>query len=261
MALTIESVSTGQSPIAKPTGLAVGELMLANAGHAYVSEHVTPAGWTSLGTAGTFFHTWFYKVADASDVAASTFAFTDLASHDLYATMYRISNSAAIYSNVFVAGTSDNNTSFSFTIDVAVPHANAHVFVSYMTAANTNNGSYTCTGSPTFTERGRATPSFGGGNICYTVADAPLSSPTTLTSIGFGTGVTATDANLKAIVLYQQADGTLSPSLLTAAPEILIAAPWVLSANPQVYSPTVSLGDEIDWTNDTGTTPPWTNES
>jgi len=68
--------------VTKPAGLAVGDTMIAPVGlyHGGVAgtDIVPPAGWTSLGahtnSNGTL--AAFWKVADANDVAASSFTFT-----------------------------------------------------------------------------------------------------------------------------------------------------------------------------------------
>lgn len=78
--------ATGTSDIAipKPSGLAVGDLMVAfvTFSRTAASTPVMPAGWTSItnvnsDTASTFHHSRAaWKIADSSDVAASTFTFT-----------------------------------------------------------------------------------------------------------------------------------------------------------------------------------------
>ena len=83
MAIVIESVSTnstwnsGSTTITKPSGLAVGDLMVGVIGTNQGTGAITrPSGWTTIvelqrdigdydGTNGSY-----YKVAEASDVAA-----------------------------------------------------------------------------------------------------------------------------------------------------------------------------------------------
>jgi hypothetical protein len=74
--------STGTSfAITKPTGLAVGHLMIANINQQNSASNLTlPTGWTELAWwnigSPNRYETIAYKVADANDVAASTFTFT-----------------------------------------------------------------------------------------------------------------------------------------------------------------------------------------
>lgn len=70
------TVTSGSSiAVTKPSGLAVGDLMIA-----VLACDVginTPTGWTSLGGITTLIHNAaFWKLADANDVAASSFTFT-----------------------------------------------------------------------------------------------------------------------------------------------------------------------------------------
>lgn len=99
MAVTVESISTvlnassGTTPtITKPTGLAVGDLMIACFWWAD-NPTITRTGWTALvknGDAGGSI-TSLYRVADSADVAASNFAFTSTISDRHFGVIYRIS--------------------------------------------------------------------------------------------------------------------------------------------------------------------------
>lgn len=68
--------------LTKPTGLAVGDLMIVIIGIDSTSSLATPAGWTKqqAQTGGGYGNTLFTKVADAADVAAANFSFTKPAS-------------------------------------------------------------------------------------------------------------------------------------------------------------------------------------
>jgi hypothetical protein len=72
--------SSASLSIAKPSGLAVGDLMIANITQRNSVIDATPSGWTTLvsylvGSAGRW-ATISYKVADSADVAAGSFAFS-----------------------------------------------------------------------------------------------------------------------------------------------------------------------------------------
>lgn len=85
MAITVPSTSsqttgTGSVVITKPTGLTVGDQMIAAIASSQSSGSInTPAGWTLISQANAITGVAaniFFKVADSSDVAASNFTFT-----------------------------------------------------------------------------------------------------------------------------------------------------------------------------------------
>lgn len=74
--------SSGSVQVTKPTGLAVGDLMIAHVRWVSASggnNINVPSGWTSFNSTngGNLTSTIMYKIADASDVAASFFTFSD----------------------------------------------------------------------------------------------------------------------------------------------------------------------------------------
>jgi len=98
---TSEATVTGvtDNPVPKPTGLTVGDLMIAQSGVNNTTATVTaPVGWTLAtsqqspggGSSGenVFIH---YKIADASDVASSTFTFSCTANQALRTIILRVS--------------------------------------------------------------------------------------------------------------------------------------------------------------------------
>jgi hypothetical protein len=105
MALVVESTSftnwssseVNTIDVTKPTGLVVGELMVA---HVTAAENSGPAvalptGWTNISTAsgngGDVSTRTMYKIAQAGDVAASDFTFTSSVNASMSGGMYRIS--------------------------------------------------------------------------------------------------------------------------------------------------------------------------
>lgn len=99
MAATIESTSTavwttGASlTITKPSGLSVGDLMVAAIG-GVAEGNTTPSGWTkdaSKAQGGNVETSVFSKIANSTDVAASNFTFTST-SNFLSGIIYRISD-------------------------------------------------------------------------------------------------------------------------------------------------------------------------
>lgn len=75
---SVTGITTTRTQVVKPAGLAVGDLMVVWLGKDNTSAVTTPAGWSSdESVAVTGYGMYmFSKVADASDVAASSFSFT-----------------------------------------------------------------------------------------------------------------------------------------------------------------------------------------
>lgn len=97
---TQNATGTTSAAVTKPAGLAVGDLMVAFAAgfaNGAAGSMTPPAGWTTktstaLGGFGSFYSFW--KIADAGDVAASTFTFTHsgTGSPTCFASVTRITN-------------------------------------------------------------------------------------------------------------------------------------------------------------------------
>ncbi len=176
MAIVIESVSTAAYTtgiplgISKPTGLAVGELMVAHlaqaiGGSTNCDDWDTPSGWTSLITTANSVNSnssagihVFYKIADSGDVATSEFFFTpEVTAGGLAGAIYRISgaNTTGISA---VSGTASNTTSPIFSNSVTPSDANSLLlFLLSNSDAGNTVGSVTGysigTDNPTWTEQ------------------------------------------------------------------------------------------------------------
>lgn len=77
--------SSGSLEITKPTGLSVGDLMIAVLGNHDDATDWTHSGWTALdglNDGGNSASNSLFKIADSSDVAASSFVFTGGAGAD-----------------------------------------------------------------------------------------------------------------------------------------------------------------------------------
>ncbi len=157
--------------VTKPTGLAVGDLMLANIVQSddndnQVLSDATLAGWTlvagrEFGNVGSdsWWGTILYKVAAASDVAATNFTFTgDADSDDMEAGIAAFSGVAVtggVSSGPFdvVPGTINiaNNDDLSATA-ITTATANAAVMMFGMIGDNRNVDSWTATSPTTLAE-------------------------------------------------------------------------------------------------------------
>lgn len=129
MAVTVESSSLGtfasgtSTVVTKPTGLAVGDLMIGQYTYRNTSaSHTLPSGFVSVQSVQTN-NSWqvvAYKVATASDVSASNFTFTTSGTYMQNAGLIRISG----YSQGTIIGqsnsqgnvTSATNPTFTNTI-------------------------------------------------------------------------------------------------------------------------------------------------
>lgn len=155
----INTASTATTvTVDKPTNLAVGDLMLAQFSFMSNSYTITlPSGWTSLVTtnnSGTITTDISYKVADASDVAASNFTFNKgTGTSQLYASILRITgqNTTPILS---YSSTGTNSTT-SLTTTTITPNKKSSL---YFIFGALNNGNYSisdysiATDNPTWTE-------------------------------------------------------------------------------------------------------------
>ncbi len=111
-------VSTpGTRTVTKPTSLAVGDLMIAYAIVASTHEPILSSGFTTLNDLGTIaVHPTRakvgFKVAEASDVAATDFTFTDTG----FASISRITGASPSSASVIVSGVAQlNSASYSQT--------------------------------------------------------------------------------------------------------------------------------------------------
>lgn len=267
MAGVIESVSTNAmgtgGVLTKPTGLAVGDTMIAIVVAETATNLASPAGWTLIGAAelATYAKTKsFYKVADSSDVSASNFTFTGT---DIRGgILYRISG-AAPANIIFGAGT---------------PPSSSSVIISYFfagdNAARTVTwSSYTVTGgdSPTFTERLDSSEATGL-STCLAVADAIYNSSSAITACGSTISGSIDESGGAFIIIPSQQDGSATSTLLDVTPTILTgqtgsntttATSTLLEVSPALVSPNAkSSSDRTQWTNETkpaSTT--WTNQT
>lgn len=74
---SIQSQTDGTLTIAKPAGLAVGDILIAHL-YAQNTGYTTPSGWTALSSAGAGpVEAVLWKRADAADVAATDFTFVN----------------------------------------------------------------------------------------------------------------------------------------------------------------------------------------
>jgi hypothetical protein len=278
MAIAVQSVTTGSSAgqdnnilFTKPSGLAVGDLMVAILKAANPNVANTASGWTNIGTS-----TVQYKVATSSDVAASSFTFTSTETDDqnMMGELYRITGqSPSVLCNAH-----DSDGSNPATLDVPILAPNSLLIAIFVTSnpsggdAGTGISDYTITGgtNPTWTES-RDDVITGGQTITVTdrlaVAHAIYGDSTDITGASFTGSATSFSFILLAFPPQQGVTGTTA----------------TLEADGALLAPTVSVGvsgtadgvltdDEVEvfsasgkssskvWTDENPNSAVWTNE-
>lgn len=281
MAITVESISTktfaaGQSMvITKPTGLAVGDLMIAHCSsispsNSNPADYNTPTGWTSVNTTSSTNSSLthsnmlriFSKVADSSDVAASDFTFTISggSNRNLGGAIYRISGfgpttpvpTSNAASN---SGTNDHDTS-PLTLNATVTPSRASSLIMMLITASSDAsafGSYAvATDDPTWTEG----YDFNSGalNAAMAGAYATRTETSATGSSTFGYSGSAVKPSLVMVVINPTQDVTVSADVVTTpaavqAPTIAgggVVAAGLVSATASVVAPTAG---ENKWRN------------
>jgi hypothetical protein len=178
MAVAIPSSSQGSfatgttTVVTKPTGLAVGDLMIAQ--YTYrnsVESHTLPLGFTSVASIQCN-NSWLsvsYKIATSSDVSASNFTFTTGASYQQWAGIMRVTGfpiGAPITQSNSEGNLTGSSTS-GFTTTVT-PFANSMLILLMATSAAggatyTNPTTYSvATDNPAWTELWDNSTSSGG---------------------------------------------------------------------------------------------------
>lgn len=171
MAVVFESIasaavnasSSNNITINKPTGLAVGDLMIAIVGGPNDYSVNTKSGWTGLtqaqsveGNQLTAKAQW--KIADAADVAASTFVFSTNTGSGLTGCILRFSghNPSAPINAENAVHNNTNTTTPSIACGITPAVANCMILASIWQAegsTTTASGYAVATDSPTLTER------------------------------------------------------------------------------------------------------------
>lgn len=181
MAIAIQTVSTEAFSnvnstttltITKPTGLAVGDLMIAHLGFGQISgggvvgSNFTRSGWLDLdGVAGSTTVltdnetglSVMYKRADSADVAASNFAFTNNGSPNLSTAgaIYRIDgqDSSPVRAYLTAGASNDSTPTFSTGITPSASCLIIILVVGYNASATSVDSVTITTSSPSFTEQ------------------------------------------------------------------------------------------------------------
>lgn len=270
MAIAVQSTSTlayGSAStshvITKPSGLAVGDLMLAivQTNEQADSGWNVPSGWTAElnGNAGFgLTRAVFYKIADSGDVAASNFTFGKTTSATAAGIIYRIDGHDPT-DPIHATDNTDATSTTAHTISVsATPFIEDSLVITSFHNHNVNR-SYSAYGSSpsySFTEALDEGTSTDAGSIASAYAVA--TNTTTITDIQ----VTANGfASLNGVILVisPQVNASGTTALLTPDTEIFSQNGGTGGAGTAaLHTPAISLfstsgtgDDSAKWTNNT----------
>lgn len=207
MAVTVESSSLGTFAsgtsivVTKPTGLAVGDLMIGQYTYRNPSaDHTLPSGFTSIRSVQTN-NSWqvvCYKVATSADVAASNFTFSTTGTYMQNAGLIRISgySQATPIGQSGVEGniTSGSNPTFNNTV---TPFADSMLIM--LVAASASGATLTqpsgyavATDNPTWTELWDSVNTSGGNPtelaVAYAVRSASAATGNSTVTASFTSG-------------------------------------------------------------------------
>lgn len=257
--------------ITKPTGLAVGDLMVAILGWDASGSFPTMAGWTSIasgedGGGASSGIGAYYKVADSGDVAASDFTATGAAGgSDTAGIIYRITGYntvSPIAANSIGHATSSNSDTPSIA-GVTTAYADSLLLVGfYHSAAVTGSGYAVANNNPTWTE------AFDSNNGNETFASAYAAyAPAQATGNFSATFTAESDAvSCMLIAVSPRTDATGNPSLVSKTPTKFaptgsagtFGTAGFASTDGAGFAPSGNVRYPTTWTVSEGGTDTWT---
>lgn len=190
---TNTATSSSSLVLTKPTGLAVGDLLVEyqQTTDGSTTSFNTPAGWTLRGIVNMSDSLRGYgvytKVADSADVAASNFTFTTDVVVDTYVgILLRVSNVAEIQA-FDIKNNAPSSTTMSFTGTVTPKVVDSLLLLGVSAWSGDGGGAvsaYTSTPSRSFTEVADITLNSGTTDPVIAVASAPLATIDAITAYG-----------------------------------------------------------------------------
>jgi hypothetical protein len=266
--------------IPKPSGLSVGDLMVATLGAVSGGSSIafsTLSGWSlaSQGNGSDYATSIQYKIADAGDVAASNFTFTCTSASHTCGAILRATGprpTSVLAEADADANTAANSATLSFTAAGTPIVANSLVVMSLLGGTTDGTGtisSYTTTPSVMLTELLDTTvntstrdPIFGAAYGIYSGTDDITQYGATFSGSKeqhfgalaiFTPQVSATGSN----ALFQTTPvtfATLTGSTQSATNALHTGSPDLMSQSGVGTTPT-------QWVNETSATTEWTNET
>lgn len=272
MAIAVQSYDSNDSggtsnvTVTKPTGLAVGDLMIAVA----IEISTTQTGWTLIESETTTYDILvFSKVADSADVAASDFTFTS--GVQSAATIYRIdgqasaSNYLADNQSVHQAPADASNTQ-DFTVSLAPVVADSIILVGaicgFTIAVSESISGYSLVGqtNPTWTEAYEKLNS--ADDWVFTSAYATLSTNVEITELSYSVNQIddIESSKIAAVVLTPTVDASGTTALLANVNQFFAPTSQsgttgtvtdiLVNTDSTIPAPTASIKNRI-WTNET----------
>lgn len=278
--------SSGTFTVSKPTGLAVGDMLLVYFSTTF-SAAADPTGWTSttldvdasvVGTPQYF--SW--KVADASDVAGSGWTFTTSADNTQYIYIcYRVSGTRTSLTPVIDSAGSVENQLTTDTVNVSfnplmtIPSGTLLIYL-IGTDYNVNNTvdpltNYSVTGATgSFTERLNDAASSDEYSV---VADTITSTDGTLTAATFDTAAAPSSSTVawyfNVLAIYPQQDAnenltlteTTQASFAPTGTAGTHATLTVSETSNKAFAPVGYSNKPTQWNNISKPTTTWANTS
>lgn len=247
MAITLESISTktlaagASTTITKPTGLSVGDVMVACIGSVSpfggAGALDVPSGWTALQNSnynnfGTLFsYAIFTKTADSSDVAASNFTFNHTTyGRNMGGVIARVSGFGIVDDSSFVSSAAASPVTVASSITPTLPNSLNFVFL--LAGDNTSVGSAVsfsnpsiATDNPTWTEQLDSSISDGNARYGIAVYTAPRAAATAWGNITL-TYVQNTNADIGGVLVNIAPRVDSSHSIVTA-PMYVVNQPFI----------------------------------
>lgn len=265
----------GAITITKPTGLAVGDLLLGLFGMVAGNTMTVPSGWTALSNSTS---TWglsnldvaaMYKVADSSDVAASNFSFdVSDGTGALTGTLFRVSgfNTSSISGGGASASDTSTSSTRSHTIALTPTQTDCILFLAMGCQPNSTItvSSVSSTGSPTWNEVKNETISAGNCWIGY----AAYPSVTQITNVSATLNENTNRSDIYLVAIRSQVDSSLSLTL-TSTTQSAFAPTESAGTNISLtltettqtaFAPTGKGSSPTVWTNEAKGSTTWTNE-
>jgi hypothetical protein len=285
MSATFESItsdsSSGESTtvLTKPTGLAVGDVMVFVSAMSGVSNTITPkTDWDNLSgtanqitrsevTAGdeTFSMNLQTKVAEASDVAASDFTWTFSSSTAHVSSLIRVS--AAFGVTEFAGTVIDDGSPITTPVFTGVTPNNPSLLV--MVAMNrltrTASGYNIATSDPTWTERLDLEETASNTVLAIATGNRSQTTATGNAGLVYSTSIDSTIGYLLSI--EDKTDGSATNTLLEVSPTFFVesiqvdaaAANTLHEVSPTFFEPNGTGRTEPVWTETTKPSDPvWT---
>ncbi len=283
MAATVQSVTShtfASSPavITKPSGLSVGDLMVAVLTVDEDTAITPPAGWTTeasynleAGNNGPRMYI-FSNVADSADVAASNFSFAS--GKEIGGVLYRIDGHGPDLKVYEIDGGLDSDSGNTVSASVSVDTlSSSDVLIcgaAYSGSTTASWTNYTVSGTnPTWTEQFDEGHTINS-NVTFGVANSVYATATEITSVSAITSGDVDRAGIFVLSIPSQADASGTVTLLTntnTIPEAhgrgdTIGSATLLTNTNTVNDVSVSAQDKTVWTNSTKPSDStWTNSS